>query len=114
MEGMYGKAVSSPWDGGQGMRGYHYEYNSPETEEKEKRDREQFLIDSGFHANKEKIENCYLLIDTLKNEFYLEQFGMTYEEKMKQDRIKRVEKRIKEIEKELEETKKYLEELKNE
>ena len=108
MKGMYGKLASNPWDGGQ------YKYNSPEIEEKEKKEREQFLIDSGFHTNKEKINNCYLLIDTLKNEYYLEQFGITYDEKMKQDNIKRVEKRIKEIEKELEETKKYLEELKNE
>ena len=115
MEGMYGKAVFSPWDCGQGMKGYHYEYDTPEIEEKEKKERKQFLIDNGYYTMKDEINHYYdVVLPTLNNEYYLEQYGMTYKEKMRQDRIERVKKRIKELEKELEETKECLEKLKNE
>lgn len=92
MEGMYGKAVSSPWDCGQGMRGYHYEYATAEIERKEREEREQFLKDNNFRHNNEVWNEYKDRIAEAEEAFHLEQYGMTTEEKRMRDLLKKYNK----------------------
>lgn len=96
MEGMYGKKVSSPWDCGQGMRGYHCEWDSIEIEKKEEAEREQFLKDNKYYENKNRIEEIEKEINELNKKICFEQYNMTLEEKMMRDEIKRTEKYLEE------------------
>lgn len=81
MEGKYGKAVSSPWDCGQGLRGYHYEYPSREWEQKERDEREQFLKDNNYRHQSDIWEAYKPLLDEAEEAFNLEQYGMTTRER---------------------------------
>ena len=102
MEGKYGQVVHSPWDCGQGMRGYHYEYATAEIERKEREEREQFLKDNNF-KHLDEIWNEYKdRIAEAEEAFNLEQYGMTTKEKEIRDRLKRYNKYLADAKKEVE------------
>lgn len=114
MEGKYGHYAVSPWDCGQGFRGYHYEYDSAELERKEKEEREQFLKDNNYRNSLEIHSEYFDRLIELENAFNLEQYGMTTEEKDLRDAIVNRKKDLKEAEENLEKAKKRIEYCKDE
>ena len=101
MEGKYGTRVHSPFDCGQGLRGYHYEYVTEEIEEKEKAEREQFLIDNNYRHTSEIHKEYEPLIKAAKEAFYLEQYGMTLKEYEHFETLKRYRKNLERAKKEV-------------
>lgn len=101
MEGKYGKAVSSPWDCGQGMRGYHYEYPSIEIEKQEREEREQFLKDNNHRSSSEIWEAYKPLLDEAEEAFNLEQYGMTTKERNLRKILAGYEKNVEEAKREV-------------
>lgn len=111
MEGMYGQKVSSWYDCGQGMRGYHYEYTSEEIARQENAEREQFLIDNNYKSNSDIYTEYIDRLNALDEAFHLEQYGMTVAQKELEKRIARQKKEIKNLKKRLEREEKYLADL---
>lgn len=101
MEGKYGKAVSSPWDCGQGMRGYHYEYPSRELEQKEQDEREQFLKDNNYRHQSDIWAAYKPLLDEAEEAFNLEQYGMTTRERYLRKVLAGYEKNVEEAKREV-------------
>ena len=98
MEGKYGTRVHSPFDCGQGLRGYHYEYVTEEIKEKEKAEREQFLIDNNYLHTSE-IHKEYEHFETLKR--YRKNLERAKKEVLEcQARVARWEQMIADLEKE--------------
>lgn len=111
MEGKYGHAVTAWYDIGQGLRGYHYEYDTEELHEKEETEIKKYLEDNNWRYDDEIYEEYDGKIEHFENLFNLQQYGMTTEEKLKADRIEAQKKHIKKLEKKLEKEREYLAEL---
>ena len=101
MEGKYGKMACDPWDCGQGMRGYHYEYSSRELEQKELDEREQFLKDNNYRHQNDIWEAYKPLLDEAEEAFNLEQYGMTTKERQLRKILAGYEKNVAEAKKEV-------------
>ena len=110
MEGMYGKKVSCEvW--GMHDRGYTYEYETPELEAKEKKERQEFL--DKYWIPEWKIETKYYeLLEPLEDELCREIHGMSKAEKDLRSAIKRQEKEVERLEADLEFEKEALAEMK--
>jgi hypothetical protein len=113
MEGMYGRKAHSPWDCGQGMRGYHYEYPSEEIRKKEEKERDEFLKKNNYKSQFTVMAEMNKELEPIEEEFSLEQYGMTTEERKIKKQIEYYERAIAKREKEIAEYKAKMEELKN-
>ncbi len=112
MEGKYSNGIVND-QGGIGFRGYYYTYESPEIEKKEEEWREQYLKDNNYKTPDEIAKEYLEKIDSLTNEFNLEQYGLTTEQKTAEDLVKARKKELKKAEKALERAKEKLEEAIN-
>ena len=110
MEGMYGKKVyCGVW--GMHDRGYIYEYETPELEAKEEKERQDFL--DKYWIPEREIERKYdELLELLEDELCKEVHGMSKAEKDLRSAIKRQEKEIAWLEAHLEFEKEELAEMK--